>query len=196
MVGADRFQIKGEFEMEKVNIEVILKEKKLILSGVEKEQVDKIINCFFNQKQINLVGTNIQRKKQKIEIPLKDEVSKVKVFAEKKSEGTSRSRTLPIIDSNKSLQHKPFEILQNYEGIAGEEIGVSTKQEIPDLYQTSYECPCCGNTGKRHIPKTNKYTKCHTCSTKLLVEYAVPSEFLAQDKNGNYFIARDFYYET
>lgn len=182
--------------MEKLSVEVILEDKKLILSGIEKEQVNKIIDCFFNQKQINLVGTNIDGEKQKIEIPLKKETPKVKLFAEGKGEVTSRPRTLPIIDSNKSLQHKPFEILQNFEGIAGAEIGASTKQEVPDLYQTSYECPSCGNTGKRHIPKTNKYTKCHTCSTKLLVEYAVPSEFLAQDKNGDYFIARDFYNTT
>lgn len=182
----------GVFEMEKVNVEVILKDKKLVLSGIEKDQADKIIDCFFNGAQVNFVGTNEDERKGKIEIDPQKEKPKVKIFKEEKKEVIPRPRVLPIIDSNKSLEHKPFKVLENIESIKNWKAD-SEKEEVPDLYQTSYECPCCGNTGKRRIPKTNKYTKCHACSTKLLVEYAIPSEFLAQDKNGNHFIARDFY---
>lgn len=71
-----------------------------------------------------------------------------------------------------------------------------------EMFRCDYHCPSCGHQDSRYAAIRNSYVKCFKCETQMALEEAVPGEFTdefisglrvpVQDKNGAYFIARDF----
>lgn len=71
-----------------------------------------------------------------------------------------------------------------------------------EMFRCDYHCPSCGHQDTRFAAIRNSYVKCFKCDTQMALEEAVPGEFSdefisglrvpIQDKNGAYFIARDF----
>lgn len=71
-----------------------------------------------------------------------------------------------------------------------------------EMFRCDYHCPSCGHQDTRFAAIRNSYVKCFKCDTQMALEEAVPGEFSdefisglrvpVQDKNGAYFIARDF----
>lgn len=55
------------------------------------------------------------------------------------------------------------------------------------MFKTQYNCPN-GHSGKRYMFDRSEYCKCHTCDTKLRMEFASKKE--PRDFYGNFFVAR------
>lgn len=181
-----------------MKIEIKLNSTELKASQIEGEQANKIIEGFFK----TLMPKEEIIERTTVAAPVKPVVKKepikqvAKAVEEPKSvQQIARPKTLPMVESNKTMTHNPFEKLLNRdEFIAHVEQGdVRTGTDGKKLYKSEYHCPECGHSGKRFIREENTYLKCHNCSTKLLVEEAVPGEFLAQDREGYFFIARDYF---
>lgn len=57
-------------------------------------------------------------------------------------------------------------------------------------YQTRYECPTCGNRGKRYLALDEHIAVCHECNQGMKKESVGKNGKLAQDDFGNFFIAK------
>lgn len=178
-----------------MDIKIKLPTAEIKAKGLGAEQASNLIEGFFLalvpqvMKAVESVPTGfrkgfIQReefetkKAKKVKQPIEEEITK----------------KLPIIGSNKSMRHNPFASLADYlptNEFIEDDIRIKNGVET---YKANYNCPNCKAPGKRYIWSTSAYLKCHKCETKILVESAVPgAEGLEQDKDGAYFIARDFY---
>lgn len=57
-------------------------------------------------------------------------------------------------------------------------------------YQTRYECPTCGNKGKRYLALNEHIAYCHECNQGIKKESVGKNGRLEQDDFGNFFIAK------
>lgn len=64
-----------------------------------------------------------------------------------------------------------------------------------DPVNVQVDCPNCGRILVTHTVYGNKFVKCPKCGSKLFLNSAVPGEFGIPDMNGNYYVARNFYYD-
>ncbi|AMW98427.1 hypothetical protein [Rummeliibacillus stabekisii] len=108
-----------------------------------------------------------------------------------------RTRQLPLIGSTKTLTQKPFETLSDAAGLP--QTNIRETDNGLKLYKSHYMCPACGNEGTRYNRESNWYMKCHDCDTKIAQEAATfekdINDIPVPDKDGNFFIGRDFYLE-
>lgn len=182
-----------------MKIDIKLLNNTLAAEEVQAEQVNKVIDGFFgllhacsDNNRTDMV-TNI-RPTVTLEAKNKTELDqKITETLKKETASQNPSKVLPKINNERTL-NVPIGEMINLAPSNVREIDGSNK-----LYQASYHCDC-GHSGKRFIPETNYYLKCHNCNDKLLVEPAT----LEQDENGipkpdvegNFFIARELYEVT
>lgn len=193
-----------------MNVEVTLSDATLKAHEVNSKQANKIIEGFFN----SVTGgakSNIKPVVPKVEktVQEKSVVTTVKPMPPKnptplpkQTQGDSRPKALPVVDSNKNMTQQPFAGLNVLLEQPPETIGAHTVKWVGDgikenekgekMYRTHYWCVC-RHSGKRYVPTYYKSCKCHECETHLAIENAVPGEDLKQDKDGAFFIARELY---
>lgn len=112
----------------------------------------------------------------------------------------SRPRRLPFVDREHSNIVSVGEALQK---------AVAKKSEVPSWWHTGikvddggtkryrcrYECPACGDKGKRYIPLDTKTIQCRKCEADLKVVTAVGMwdalGIPVRDSWGNFFIANE-----
>lgn len=177
-----------------MKIDIKLLNNTLVAEEVQAEQANKIIDGFFgilnnrsdtHPKEITTVVTTVNNGNTTAV------AEKVTEIMKKEQPRQTLTKTLPKIDDERRMNVSIGEIIgkENFSNVRESEDGQK-------LYQTGYWCNC-GHEGKRYIPETNDYTKCHQCGEKLLVEpatldddeYGIP----VADKDGNFFIAREKY---
>lgn len=106
---------------------------------------------------------------------------------EEKPQPTSKSRALPLINSERTLSVPISELVQN----KGMEPDKVTEDGV-ELYRARYSCPRCGSSGVRFQPLHNVYLKCRNCSAKLKLVRAAAD---GRDEEGNFFVATELYLE-
>lgn len=170
-----------------MKIEANLAIKTLSVEGAQTEQANKIIDGFFSVLGVKTTSFLQKNEVQKSEGP---SVSTLKNDKNNSEAIQNSSKALPKIDHKRTLHVPIGELLDD---------GHSSKnvRELENgakTYQTEYWCMC-GHEGKRFIPKTNRYTKCHQCDMKLLIEPATleidENNIPLPDKSGNFYIARE-----
>lgn len=182
-----------------MKIKINLLNNKISAEGVQGEQVNKVIDGFFNflcgptKTPADIKNPVIKVETQKIlSVPVSTSPKTQQVVKEEpKSESPSVSKVLPKINDQRTLNTSIGELIMPLKPSNIREIGDGIK-----LYQTHYTCDC-GHTGYRFIRETNDYTKCHECGEKLLVEPATLEDdadgIPMPDLDGNFFIARELY---
>lgn len=181
-----------------MKIEISLLNNKISAEGVQGEQVNKVIDGFFNFLSGGATPAGNEQPVVKLEPSkaISKPISAVPtepqhvVKEEPKSESPSVSKVLPKINNQRTLNTKIGEL------VALTPSNIRETDEGIKLYQTHYTCDC-GHTGKRFIRETNDYTKCHNCGEKLLIEPATLEDdadgIPMSDIDGNFFIARELY---
>ena len=176
-----------------MKIDIKLLNNTLVAEEVQTEQINKIIDGFFGV--LNNYSNTRPRKNMTVVTNSVENATKIagKIIETTKKEQHQQNsvKILPKINDERSLNVSIGEII-------GKENSTNLR-ELEDgqkLYQTGYWCSC-GHEGKRFIPATNYYTKCHQCGEKLLVEPATldadENGIPFADANGNFYIAREKY---
>lgn len=188
----------------KININLL--NNTLVAEDVQAEQANKVIDGFFgllsNRKDKNesfiakIEPTSVFTESKMPEAPRK--TYEVRTREGLKSAGDNeklqqkQSKLLPKIDDSRTLAVSIGEMIKPL--ITPSNIRVL--EDGTKIYQTAYTCDC-GHEGKRFIPETNDYAKCHKCGEKLLVEaatlHADKQGIPEPDIDGNFFIAREIY---
>ncbi|MFJ5716552.1 hypothetical protein [Neobacillus sp. NPDC093127] len=107
--------------------------------------------------------------------------------AQKKEE--RRPRQLPLgNDRNTFSLAETAKIKTDEQDTSFWETGIKLKEGIK-CYRTRYDCPHCGNKGKRYLPFEEEIIACHSCESELKKRPAADSGFPDRDSFGNYFIA-------
>lgn len=180
-----------------MKIKINLLNNKISAEGVQGEQVNKVIDGFFDflngsatpvDKEQSVVATE-SPKAVPVYIPVTPKPQQV-VKEEPKSVSSPVSKVLPKINDQRTLNTSIGEL------VALKPSNIRETEDGTKLYQTHYTCDC-GHTGKRFIRESNDYTKCHECGEKLLVEPATLEDdadgIPMPDLDGNFFIARELY---
>ena len=181
-----------------MKIKINLLNNKISAEGVQGEQVNKVIDGFFNFLNGSAIPagneqpviTSESPKAIPVTISAPSKPQQVAKEEPKKSETPPASKVLPKIDDQRTLKTSIGEL------VALKPSNIRETEDGTKLYQTHYTCDC-GHTGKRFIRETNDYTKCHECGDKLLIEPATLEEdkdgIPMPDIDGNFFIARELY---
>lgn len=97
----------------------------------------------------------------------------------------SVAATTPAVAQQPAKQTK---LVSNTTGITNIKF---SEGEFPiPLYLAKYECPVCADKGTRFSGETNKYLKCRSCDSQLVLEKTMPgAEFMESDEDGYFFKA-------
>jgi DNA-directed RNA polymerase subunit RPC12/RpoP len=145
-------------------------------------------------------------------IPSEEQKTKLKHEEEKQTNKVhqveqvvkSHPRQLPKINGQTTLTYsigeKFGDLMQQFEQKqqpeeSNTQNGIIEVEDGKKLYQVGYNCSKCWNNGRRFMPETNKYIKCHSCGTKLKMRPATENGFPDRDEEGNYFFADEEYEE-
>jgi len=181
-----------------MKIKINLLNNKISAEGVQGEQVNKVIDGFFNflngptTPAVNLQSVITVESPKTISKPIPAPPKSQSIVKKEESKGDSIpvSKVLPKINDQRTLNTTIGEL------VAMTPHNIRVTDDGTKLYQTHYTCDC-GHTGKRYIRETNNYTKCHNCGDKLLIEPATLEDdvngILNPDIDGNFFIARELY---
>jgi hypothetical protein len=103
---------------------------------------------------------------------------------------SSRPRTLPLLNGSDSENTVAYSTKDDEE-IKPPSLYNGTKMYNGiTKYQTRYECPSCGNRGKRYLALDEHVAVCHECNQGMKKEAVGENGKLEQDHFGNFFIAK------